>query len=521
MSRFDASKQHKTAIDWSVIAYQAADDDKAAQTLVIGAVIGLGIASVTTPLLGGVIGAYFVIKGIQKACDADKNKKYIKDAGCVAHVLENGNFRAYLLQNGKDKVLEELQFAEQEGLSFSDDALDFYEDYLESTPQALPEQKVNTPNQEQLVQTQTQSQSQIQSKVNVYDPINTIDILGELTNTITNTAIIAVPRSGKGVLISNAIREAKRKHPQLKIFVIDPKNDAKEYSFYEGIADKIERRSCIDASPSSVAEWAKESFRKYVEFANQNQKTLLIVEDGSLIGGKLNTANSTLFIDKISSWASGADSLGRNVWFVMQSPYVGASALNLSASSQLTTVVIAWGENIGVLTQWKSAKIFNKLSLDEVSELVNVSPCKRAFYFGKTGKWYPMPELKNYSGYDRDTETYLPGFTPQLDNTTNDLDAVNQLEDSLNSEPDTSDNEPNLSNNLLSDTAQLVFDWLVKNRPKQWVKYKGSNRDQAFLNLLSKLGYGSQDKMVDELFAELLLTNNIDIDESKGTIIAL
>ncbi len=86
MSRFDPSKQNKTAVDWSVIAYQAADDDKAAQTVVIGAVIGLGIASVTTPLLGGVIGAYFVIKGIQKACDADKNKKYIKDAGCVAHV---------------------------------------------------------------------------------------------------------------------------------------------------------------------------------------------------------------------------------------------------------------------------------------------------------------------------------------------------------------------------------------------------------------------------------------------------
>ena len=139
MSRFDSSRQHKTAVDWSIVAYKIADDDKAAQTVVIGAVVGLGIASVTTPFLGGVIGIYFVIKGIQKACDADKNKKYIKDAGCVAHVLESGNFRAYLNQTGKDKVLEELRFAEQEGLTFSDDALDFYEDNLESKEHELNE----------------------------------------------------------------------------------------------------------------------------------------------------------------------------------------------------------------------------------------------------------------------------------------------------------------------------------------------------------------------------------------------
>lgn len=518
MSRFDPNKQNKTAVDWSVLAYQTADDDKAAQTVVIGAVIGIGIASVTTPLLGCVIGAYFIVKGIQKACNADNNKKYIKSTGCVAHVLEGGNFRAYLRQNGKDKVLEELEFANQEGLSFSDEALDFYEEYLESKTETLPEpseQKINTHTQDTKIQTQTQSQ------VNIYDPTKTIDILAELTNTITNTAIVAVPRSGKGILLSNAIREAKRKHPKLKIFVIDPKNDTKEYNFYEGIADKIERHSCTDASPSSVVEWVKYCFDKYIEFANQHEKTLLIVEDGTLIGGKLNIANSNLFIDKISSWASGADSFGRNVWFVMQSPYVGASALNLATSSQFKTVVIAWIENLGDLVQWRSAKIFNKFPLDEVSELVELSPCKRAFYFGKTGKWYPMPSLENYSGYDRDTETYLPGFTPQLDRTATNFDAVNQLESNLNSEPETPNNDDFEVNNSLSEPAQTVLNWLLTNRSGQWVKYKGSDRDQSFINVLSKLGFGSQDKMVNELFAELLLSEKIDIDEETGLIIAL
>ncbi len=107
MSRFDPKKQHRDAVDWSTVAWKIADEDKAAETFVIGLVAGTALASVTTPLLGGVIGAYFVVKGIQRAATADKNKKYIRSTGCVAHVLDGGNFRAYLNQVGNDAVIEE------------------------------------------------------------------------------------------------------------------------------------------------------------------------------------------------------------------------------------------------------------------------------------------------------------------------------------------------------------------------------------------------------------------------------
>lgn len=106
MTRFNPNKLHKTATDWSVIAYKTADNDKAPETLVIGLALGVGVASFSTPVLGAVVGAYFVLKGIQKACNSDKNKKYIREAGCVAHVLDGGTLELICNRTGKSKYLQ-------------------------------------------------------------------------------------------------------------------------------------------------------------------------------------------------------------------------------------------------------------------------------------------------------------------------------------------------------------------------------------------------------------------------------
>lgn len=486
MTRFNPAKQHKSSIDWSVLAYQTADNDKAAQTLVIGLVVGVAIAG-TSPLLGAAIGTYFVVKGIQKACNADKNKKYIRSSGCVAHILEGGNFRAYLDQNGEEQVLAELQFAERESLTFSDDAMDFFE---EKGTQPV---------------TQLQQAPPIETEPTNPQP-NQINIIEEMTARITNTAIVGIPGSGKGILISNAIREAKRKHSELRIFVIDPKNDPKELGYFNE-CDVVERFACMDAKPSAVAVWAETCFDKYVVYANKNTKTLLVIDEGTMLGNKLQQAKSTLLVDKLTSYTSGGDSTGRNVWFAMQSPYVGGS-LNLSIASQMTSIVIAFQENIGALAQWKSAKIFKSLSLDVVADLIEKSSTGRAIYFGKTGQWYAMPKLNNYSGYDRDSRQYLPGFTSQSETTTSNLDAVTKLENSLNS---------GLNVSELSGTAQVIVSWIVANRLDKWVKFRGKEgRDMSFIKFLSENKIDAETR--DKIIQELVNARNIDISPEGDSI---
>ncbi len=485
VTRFNPAKQHQSAINWSVIAYQTADNDKAAQTLVIGLVIGVTIAG-TSPLLGAALGLYFAVKGIQKACNADKNKKYIRDSGCVAHVLEGGNFRAYLDQNGEAQVLSELQFAEREGLSFSNEAMDFYE--------------------EKGTQTATQLQ-QAPTEATISTMPKQINIIEEMTTRITNTAIIGIPGSGKGVVMSNAIHEAKKKHPDLKVFVINPKNDPKELGYFNE-CDVVKSFACMDAKPNAVAVWAECCFDDYAVYALQNTRTLLVIDEGTMLGNKLQQAKSTLLADKLTSYTSGGDSTGRNVWFAMQSPFV-AGGLNLSIFSQMTSIVIAFQENIGALAQWKSAKIFKSLSLDVVADLIEKSSTGRAVYFGKTGQWYAMPKLNNYSGYDRDSRQYLPGFTPQSETTTSNLDAVTKLENSLNSGLNASSE--------LSSTAQLILTWIINNRSDKWIKFKGKEgRDMGFIKFLSenKIDAEARDKAIDELAN----TEKVDVSSESDSI---
>ena len=245
----------------------------------------------------------------------------------------------------------------------------------------------------------------------------------------------------------------------------------------------------MDAKPSAVAVWAEDCFKKYSEYAQKNERTLLIVDEGTMLGNKLQQAKSTLLIDKLTSYTSGGDSAGRNVWFMMQSPYVSGASLNLSTTSQMTSIVIAYSENIGALDQWKGSKIFKNLSLDTVRDLVEVSPTGRAIYYGKTGEWYMMPELENYSGYDRDKRKYLPGFTPLQDTPSSNFEAINKLEDSLNINNQPTTIQPQSE---LSDLAKRLLSFFenAKNKePKTLADIKKNDelREQGDIKLITAL----------------------------------
>jgi len=448
MSRFEPNS-NKTPQQWSALALRDNLSDRSGHLIVAGIVSGGLLASATTPLLGGILAAYCVVKGLQNAFAADKNKKLIKDVGCIAHVLKPSDFRAYRSQIGDEKILAELLYAENEGMSLSADAWEFISEINAKVQPALQMSRESV---------EVHSSPTITAVIDYYDPNATarIDIISEMSDRINNTIVIGIPGSGKGMLVANAIREIKRKHPGIKVFVIDPKAEPKEAGYYD-VCDVIKSFACMDAKPSTVAVWAESAFDEYALCAQQNERTLLIVDEGTMLGNKLNQAKSTLLVDKLTSYTSGGDSAGRNVWIMLQSPYVTGASLNLSTTSQMTSIVIAFSENIGAIAQWKSAKIFQQLSLDEVSSLVEASPTGRAIYYGKTGKWYMMPLLTNYSGYDRDNREYLPGMKPNKSN-------VNLLENSLTNDG----NQPSeIVKPEISSRAQLVLEYFNAAKTKE------------------------------------------------------
>ncbi|MBA3922151.1 MAG: hypothetical protein H0X31_10810 [Nostocaceae cyanobacterium] len=393
-----------------------------------------------------------MVKGLQNAFAADKNKKLIKDVGCIAHVLKPSDFRAYRSQIGDEKILAELQYADSEGMSLSADAWDFISEFNVKVQPALPQSREST---------EAQNSPSKTAVIDYYDPnaIARIDIISEMSDRINNTIVIGIPGSGKGMLVANAIFEIKRKHLGIKVFVIDPKAEPKEAGYYSG-CDVIKSFACMDAKPSTVAVWAEAAFEEYALCAQHNERTLLIVDEGTMLGNKLSQAKSTLLVDKLTSYTSGGDSAGRNVWIMLQSPYVTGASLNLSTTSQMTSIVIAFSENIGAIAQWKSAKIFKQLSLDEVSTLIEVSSTGRAVYYGKTGRWYMMPTLTNYSGYDRDQRKYLPGFEPESKRN-------EKLSESFSDERTKESDTESASKREISSRALLVLEYFNAAKTKE------------------------------------------------------
>jgi hypothetical protein len=440
--------------EWLQIASESLPSGENKEQLLIatGVIGGLLVAGATSfPPTGVLFAGWCLYNAFRGNGDADKNQESIEKYGYVAHCLKGNNLRDFWEQFGDEETFRQIEWAKDRGFWVSGDAEDFADTF-----NIIPTlQKGNTQVPQKALQTVASSlgnstYQQTASTVEVYDRYadSKIDIIPEMTERITNLFIVGLGGSGKGVLVSNALREVKRQHPTKKIFLINGKDDPKERGYFDGIVDVHKALHCESAKPSTVAAWFESSIAEYDEFSVTNDGALLVIDEGTIIGARLKTAKCTLLGDKLIGITSCGGSSGKNIWFIAQTPYVGANGSDLSAISQLTPIAIVSKNNLAVLDTWKSARLFKKFDSDEIAELVQQSVCNRALYFGKTAEWYSMPELPNYSGYNRDKREYLPGYEPKDDSH---LKAINQLEGLLDvsEQPTVIQESPSINPELL------------------------------------------------------------------------
>jgi hypothetical protein len=385
MSRFDIAHTNKDPDEWSQIAYQRVGQNNLQAHVFGGFALAATVAVMSTPITGALVAAYVLWTAVEKGRSQARNFDAV-DKGAIAHVLEESEFRAYARQVGEQKLNEELSYAVQEDYKLSDTAID----YLENSNPAL----LNAPQKVFTLSPQATTDS------TTFAINNNIDIVGQLTSRIGNALLIGTPGSGKGMLLANCIRAAKAKHPDLKVFVIDPKADPDEQGYWEGAADVLKSYACERAEPEKVVNFLEKSFKEYYEYWEQHKRVLLILDEGTLIGSKAKTAKSDAVKNFVIAIASAGDSQGRNIWLTSLSPFVGDLGINLNASSQLTAVAIV--REVGVLRQWSKASTIEKAEPVAIQALIDESECKRAVYSGVTGQWHSMPTLHNYSAKNRD-----------------------------------------------------------------------------------------------------------------------
>ena len=246
----------------------------------------------------------------------------------------------------------------------------------------------------------------------------------QIAQRLVSMTVVGVPGAGKGMFVSNLLRLARQHHPQLHIFVMEGKGDAKEAGYWQGVADDIRSIEGLGASPVSIARWINGCL---ADFKSISGPKLLIFDEVTYLYKVWQTTEKESFEDYIQykiGLSSMGDSLDNYIWEIGQ--VSNAKDLGVTAGIRSLFKPIAIVSNHDrraahalLATQFVPLPEEGKKA---VMQMCDLSPCGRAVYDYVNDCWQPMPTLTNLSGFDRDTRSFsqeLPApeapETPQPD----------------------------------------------------------------------------------------------------------
>jgi hypothetical protein len=253
-------------------------------------------------------------------------------------------------------------------------------------------------------------------------PTPELDSAADLGQNPQSAIIAGVPGAGKGIFVSNALREMKVRNPHVKIFAIDPKNDPKETGYWS-VADQLWRKDFDECSTEDAAVWLMDRINEYRAYRGSK---LLVIDEGT-------TALTVLKLAKVyderelgdgKSQSFRVDLLGefkkflvaisgmgdsRDAWIWIVCQVINCDDLGLTGGvrSIFRSIALVSPKNRNAVSTFFSTG-FVPLppgGKDALYRMMDTSPCNRAFYDGKTDKWLATPLWKNHSGYNRDTRT--------------------------------------------------------------------------------------------------------------------
>ncbi|NER80929.1 MAG: hypothetical protein F6K42_15440 [Leptolyngbya sp. SIO1D8] len=384
--------------------------------------IGLGGGLVLGSLLNpftALIALAWAIFCAWNANESNSDQIEAVEDGIIAHLLDKKQLRQYATEVGMAQVELELATASSRQLSLTEAAETLGKrlklDQVEKRPDAdFPMQEeqaggigVNTRLNALPVPAESlppESFSDLNSGKPTENENQTI--ADDLGAHIQNSLIVGKPGSGKGILLSNALRVAKATHPKLKIYVIDPKGDPLEQPYWQG-CDCVASKACQDLMPLEVWEWIQSCIR---EFQLIQGAKLLVIDELRYLSNTFARCNDkqTKALDNfwyiVESFTSLGDAQRSHVWGVSQSSHTADLKISGGTLGQFRVVALVNTVDFGFYDTLVSTNIVQRhpdpTHLREV--IAGRSPVHRVYYDSKSRKWDALPELTNYSSRDRD-----------------------------------------------------------------------------------------------------------------------
>ena len=413
MTAFNPKQNQLSAQEWQSVAAEAIENDNSQYIIIAGIVGGLIAASVTAfPPTGLLVAAWSMQVAWKKTQDINRNEVAINQYGCIAHTLKGDKLRQFRNQVGDEEVIKQVVWARENGYPTTHDALDVVETSRQFSPSVrrLPEtREQGTGNRELPI---TNEQLPI-TKTNIvtFDK-EPVDLAKKMAEDLKNSLIIGVPGVGKDYFVSNALDWVKKIHPNCTVFFVDPKDDPKETGYFDGRVDYLFRLNICECSPTFVYNWVQKCLKTYDEFDAGTGIKLLVFNELAATNRTLTNVKGALnwLVSKMIGYSSSGDSRGIKVWGVSQNAHNSGIGFDGGSKSIFTPYVIVSESQLAACEQVLKAQIIpgdKHLKSDELKALCQQSPVKRAIFHGGLNEWLPMPELHNFSGYNRDKRSFI------------------------------------------------------------------------------------------------------------------
>lgn len=258
-----------------------------------------------------------------------------------------------------------------------------------------------------------------------------MDLITDLAKKLGRNIVYGAPGTGKDFFLSHVYRAIKRVHGnKATLFILDCKADPKETGYFQGVVDSkyFYRKSVSESNAKDVFIWLQDALADYDSFDAKTGYKVLVINELAAVNSKLSILPKDKelgippikwWIDKLSGYGSSGDSKGVSLFFASQNGHNEGIKLNGGDKSLLTPFVLASTKEMTPTKLILQAQIIpddKKIGSDEMQRLCDKSPVKRCIYHGVLNKWLPMPELENFSGYNRDERefTQRPGQTDAL-----------------------------------------------------------------------------------------------------------
>lgn len=238
-----------------------------------------------------------------------------------------------------------------------------------------------------------------------------VDIPKLVLKKMYSYALMGPSGSGKGMLLSNILRLIKVMHPGIHIFLLDPKDDPKERGYWEGVVDTWYRCDFNSLRTQAKRDFIDQAIDQY--HAIEGPKLLIFDEATNLFGFMKNCAKDLLAETKsfLSGIASSGNSRNNYVWLLGHSGNLGDYGISGGEMSCFRKIYIAPMSNLEAIKQLGNTTFaggkFGDEGMDYIKSVAKASDVDRAVYVGTIDSWVPMAKLENFSGYDRDTETFI------------------------------------------------------------------------------------------------------------------